>query len=109
VDMARLLPRVAIGFSEDESEGNGRKEQRKRETNMVGAGGRSLESQVGLLVQARTARMELCGEKRDRAMSSLVAVAQCNVRAPVSVKRHQRPRQGAMTRLLPNLESFDLA
>jgi hypothetical protein len=68
VDIARL---VAIGFNEDESKGNGRKEQRKRETNMASAGVRSLESQTGLVVRAKDGAL---WRRHDRAMSSLIAV-----------------------------------
>jgi hypothetical protein len=35
-------------------------------------------------------------------MSSLIAVAQCNVRAPVSFKRHKQPAQGARDVLATN-------
>jgi hypothetical protein len=86
VDMARLLPGAAIGLRADENKNNGRKEQRKRETNMAEAGARELECQVGLLVRATD------GEGGEgaivRGMSSQIAVAQCNLRAPVSFKQH---------------------
>jgi hypothetical protein len=59
VDIARLLPGAAIGLRVDESEDNGRKEQRKRETNIAEAGARRLECQVGLLVRAKDGA---CGE-----------------------------------------------